>query len=203
MDNLTEKALIIFPKVNTISGASDIWQEYFYDTLHRLPKILKAEYDMDLYYLYTNKIKGVPDGYKPIIDVHKQDIAFLSNYNLINDTERDNTEYIEIKEQAAQKYIVTRGMDTTARFDILEQRSKYIGCEIAKTFQVIIDFERPNNRFYNIKPQKHNDTRIILRIDYNSFKVSSEIGGNIYPTEVILNRPWAFKPSYCWPLKEG
>ncbi len=200
MDNFTDKALLILPKKDTYTGASSLWKERFSKTIKLIPEIFKSNYDIEMFYLTSNKISNIDmSNYKEIYDITKEDTEFLNIKYPVFYPRRDNKDFIEIKTKSLSRFPSKRGMSDEDREKLIDNRLIFIGKEIAKSFKLIISLERINNSYYNIKHGKM-DKRIILRMDYESFKMIPYIASEQCSIIDIMNRQWAYKPIYEWEV---
>lgn len=200
MDNFTNEALIILPKKDTYTGANALWQERLELTIKAVPKIFKSNYSIDISYLTSNKLPNINmNEYKEIYDIAKEDTEFLNIKYPVFYPRRDNKDYIEIKNKALSKFPSKRGMSDNDREKLINDRLVFIGREIAKSFKLVISLERINNSYYNIKHNK-TDKRIILKMDYDSFKMIPYIASEQCSIIDIMNRQWAYKPIYEWEI---
>lgn len=195
MKGFSNKILVLLPKEESVAGASYLYRTYLKVITERINEVFEKEFGMSAYYLRSNALDEYPvRGAKQIYDFCKSDATFLSRVAGI--TPMDDASYMEIKEEAKQKFRTERGMADTERFSIIDKRQRYIGNKIVKDFKVVIDFQKNNNKYYTVKPAKGDKMKIF--VDFNTFTLNCYLGEMNIPAKTMLQKEYACLPMYKW-----
>lgn len=200
MRGYTTKALIIFPKPETISAQHVSYKERLKKTVNNLQDYLQDQ-GIKVYSLITDETatQWKLPGIEFISNATKVDRMFIRNNCIGMDGLEEGEDFYEPEiNKVADSIPMPRGLDVEERFKIVQKREAKVNKHILTDMQVIIDLSVNRARTFKIPPSKENDSRILVTVNKVSNQLEIMLGGRVMNPNDILGFTGASRPIHMW-----
>lgn len=200
MNGFTDKALILFPTLESWENESQRYKTQFNWALHNILKYME-DIDVTLYYFYTDdyaRLNMSTGEYIQTLDTTERFFC-MNNVEYMSDIMSKTKNYDEeLHKKLCSKTMLQMDMDESMQFEIVEQHDKKMCSHYIKDFKAVIEFATDKKSRYNLSTKRIQPGHLHLVVLPGTFIVKAYFGPTEEDIVTLLQRKDASLPVSEW-----
>lgn len=201
MHNFTDRALILFPKLDTYNAKTANAKYRMHLAYQQLDKFLAAHH-IEPHAFYTDDVAHeMRSELKWVSALGPADNFFISKkcVGLTDALSREHIAFPDIIDSVVSYDIDYASLTDEMRFELVLKHAKKAISKIIPQYKLIIHFVKRNNAQYKVT-KRTGDGRVVMEIDVDNFVPTIYMSGmEVNPTE-FLQVPYGNLPVYSWKV---
>lgn len=202
MYGFTDKALILFPKLDDYDAKPYSWKQKFQTSLDNLYKYLNMN-AIDVHMFYTDDVaRKYPNRVDRWLNpLSKADSFFVSKHcvGMGDCMKTPMKEFPELCAEIARKDMVDTNASELDRFNMILRHTTAATKEIMKDYSLIIHFHKKSRLQYTVK-SKPEDNRILVNVDCDNLVPICLMSGEEADIIDVFNLGCANRAMYLWEV---
>lgn len=202
MKGFTDKALIVFPKMEAYEFKSDEYKYHVRKAVMNLTAYFK-EVGIEPHFFYTDDIARallIP-GITYVSTLNISDRYFVSQNcdGMANAMDKSIIQYPDIYAKYSVDDPDLNTLSVQQRFNLVMLHNNKAAVDIAHEYKIIIHFVKSRENQYTFK-SKEQDGRILIEINMDKLTPVAYMSGMRVSPIDLFNRPYANRPLHVWEV---